>query len=82
MTQVGIGKYLLEKLDQFSEPNCSGFPKVYDVLKLFVRMRIYYASKFGNRELSTISKKKENILRFSIYNYYTHWKNVSILLLL
>ena len=52
------GAYKLEKLDKFSEPHCSGFPKIY-VLKLFVRMRIYYALKFGNRELSTVSKKNK-----------------------
>ena len=48
--KVGVGKSLLSQLPQFSLPECSEFPSLF-LLKLFIRMRLYYALKFRNRQL-------------------------------
>lgn len=43
--------------------SCSNFPKIY-LLKLFIRMRLYYILKFLNRDLKT---KKKNAKKAIIY---------------
>ena len=50
MTINGFGKYLVAKLPKFYLQECVQFPSEY-LLKLFVKMRIHYILKFGNREL-------------------------------
>ena len=63
-SKVGIGKYLLSILPQFTISQCSCFPSVY-LLKLFIKMRIHYALKFGNRELQSGKKKNKKYLKVS-----------------
>ena len=54
----GIGNSILLKLEQVSAPFhcCEKFPKVF-MQKLFLRMRIYYALKFANREFKKKNRK-------------------------
>ena len=59
----GIGKNLEESLSVFMLPDCAEFPSDY-LLKLFVRMRLHYIVKFGNRALSR--KKRKNNKYFKI----------------
>ena len=59
VSRLQIGKYLLSKLSEYSLLECAHFPSAY-LLRLFVRMRIHYALKFGNRKQGTaICKEKE-----------------------
>lgn len=55
----GIGKSILTKLQcvPVSFQHCPEFPFQY-LLKLFLRMRIYYSLKFANRDFSSCKKKK------------------------
>lgn len=62
LKKFGIGKYLMGKLTQFSVPQCSGFPSDY-VLKLFIRMRLYYALKFANREFYSAGRKNRKYFK-------------------
>ena len=57
-----IGHYLLSILPKFEFPECALFPSGY-LLKPFVRMRIHYALKFGNRELRSAKKGTKNTLK-------------------
>ncbi|CAB3980292.1 Hypothetical predicted protein [Paramuricea clavata] len=66
LNKLGIGKHLMGKLKEFSVPQCSGFPGKY-VLKLFVRMRLYYALKFANRDFTQQKGKVGSILRLHTY---------------
>ena len=61
-----IGKYLLSKLPKFSLLECPHFPSVF-LLRLFIRMRIHYALKFGNRVLRSAKKKNRKYLKVA------HW---------
>jgi hypothetical protein len=67
MTKSGVGKHLVNTLPKFDVPECGEFPNEY-LLKLFVRMRIYYILKFGNRELAQAKKAgaKKNRKYFKI----------------
>lgn len=60
----GIGKSILSKLEQVSAPFhcCEKFPKVF-MQKLFLRMRIYYALKFANREFKQTKKKNRKYIK-------------------
>ena len=64
LNMVGIGKYFSAKLPKFSVPQCPDFPCEY-MLKLFVRMRLYYTLKFGNRELSSVNKKNRKYFKIT-----------------
>ena len=57
-TSTLVGAHLLKSLQSVPAAFkwCHGFPKDY-LLKLFLRMRIYYAIKFENRRLSSPSKE-------------------------
>ena len=58
---VGVGKSILTKLQDVpvSFHHCPEFPFQY-LLKLFLRMRIYYSIKFANRNLSCKNKNKKS----------------------
>ena len=58
-TSTLVGAHLLKSLQgvPFAFKCCQAFPMDY-LLKLFLRMRIYYAIKFENRRLSSPSKRK------------------------
>ena len=60
----GIGKSILSKLEQVSAPFhcCEKFPKVF-MQKLFLRMNIYYALKFANREFKQTKKKNRKYIK-------------------
>ncbi|CAB4030057.1 Hypothetical predicted protein [Paramuricea clavata] len=60
----GVAQDLLSQLPLFTVP-CPDFPGEF-VLRLFLRMRIYYILKFGNRELS--SPKIKNRKYFKVQN--------------
>ena len=62
ISKTNIGKYILSKLPTFSSFQCSSFPSQY-LLKLFLRMQIHYALKFGNRELYSAKKKDRKYLK-------------------
>ncbi|XP_067209950.1 uncharacterized protein [Linepithema humile] len=51
---------------QFSHP-CCDFPNIY-LLKLFIRMRLYYILKFINRNFKTKKRSKKNLLFCVIIN--------------
>ena len=55
-----IGETILSKLQDVPVPftHCTEFPLQY-LLKLFLRMRIYYTIKFANREFSARKRNKE-----------------------
>jgi len=66
MTINGIGKYLVSNLPKFYLQECSHFPSEY-LLKLFVKMRIHYILKFGNRQLLIPQKNgKKNRKYFKV----------------
>ena len=58
---VGVGKSILVKLQDVpvSFQHCPEFPFQY-LLKLFLRLRIYYSIKFANRNLSCKSNNKRS----------------------
>ncbi len=62
VSKLQIGKYLLSTLTPISSLKCVHFPSLY-LLKLFIRMRIHYALKFGNRELRTAKKKNRKYFK-------------------
>jgi hypothetical protein len=64
MTKSGIGKHLVDLLPNFFAPCCDQFPSEY-LLRLFVRMRIHYAGKFGNRDIRN-SKRGKNRKFFKV----------------
>ena len=65
MTTSGVGKHIVDVLPEFTGSNCSEFPGNY-LVRLFVRMRIYYVVKFKNRELAQKKGDKKNIKYFKI----------------
>ena len=62
VSKLQIGKYLLSKLPKYSLSEWSHFPSAY-LLKLFVRMRIHYALKFGNTQIRSAKKKNRKYLK-------------------
>ena len=62
LSKLQIGKYRLSKLPKYSLLECAHFPSAY-LLKLFVRMRIHNALKFGNRQLRSAKKKNRKYLK-------------------
>lgn len=56
--QVANSLITIMKNIQFSHP-CSDFPKMY-LLKLFVRMRIFYCLQFLNRDINTKAQEKKS----------------------
>ncbi len=65
MRSNGIGKYLVANLLKFHLQKCTEFPSDY-LLKLFVKMRIHYILKLGNRELSKPTGNKKNRKYFKV----------------
>jgi hypothetical protein len=65
MSQTGIGKSLVDALPKLQVSECKEFPSDY-LCKLFVRMRIFYVLKFGNRELSLKKGGKKNRKYFKV----------------
>lgn len=63
MCSKGIAKHLTRERPLFLVPQCPEFPSEY-ILKLYVRLRIHYILKFGNRHLS--SGKRKNRKYFKI----------------
>ena len=58
-----IGYHLVSSLPKFSDlPLCQQFPQRY-LLELFVKMRLHYALKFGNRELLSKRKKSRKYIK-------------------
>ena len=55
--KVEIAKLLLASLLKFSCAECPHFPSNY-LLKRFIRIRVYNALKFGNRDFKTSGSKK------------------------
>ena len=58
----GIGNSLLQHLEKFTFTECKEFPSVY-LLKIFIRMRIHYMLKFGNRELKSENRKNRKYFK-------------------
>ena len=59
----GIGKDLLQILEKVNlTVGCQDFAKDY-LLKLFIRMRIYYCLKFANRNLEASKRKNRKYLK-------------------
>ena len=58
ISKQGIGKHLMSMLPKFKLQECPQFPSQY-MLELFVRMRLYYVLKFGNRDLAQPKQKGE-----------------------
>ena len=56
---TGIGKSIVTALLKFRHGSCEEFPVSF-LCKLFVRMRIYYAVKFANREITNTKGSKRN----------------------
>ncbi len=65
MIKSGVGKHLVKILPRFHINACKHFPSEY-LCKLFVRMRIHYILKLGNRELSQVKNGKKNRKYFKI----------------
>lgn len=65
MSQTGIGKSLVDALPKLQVSECKEFPSDY-LCQLFVRMRIFYVLKFGNRELSAKKGGKKNRKYFKV----------------
>lgn len=62
----GISHQLLNLMKNIEfHPPCIDFPKPY-ILKLFIRMKIFYTLKYTNRDLSTLQKDKKNIRKLKI----------------
>ena len=58
-----IGHHLVSSLPKFSDlALCQHFPQRY-LLELFVKMRLHYALKFGNRELLSKRKKSRKYIK-------------------
>ena len=64
ISKPDTGKYLLSKLPLFTAVKCKCFPNTY-VLRLFIRMRIHYALKFGNWEPCSTKKNNRKFLKVS-----------------
>ena len=62
MCNEGVSKALARQLSLFVVQQCHEFPSKY-LLMLFVRVRIYYILKFGNRELSSGKKKNRKYFK-------------------
>ena len=60
----GVGKSLLLQLPRFTLTECPAFPSDF-LLKLFIRMRLYYALKFRNRQLVSGKKKSKKYFKVS-----------------
>jgi hypothetical protein len=69
MTTSGVGKHIVDVLPEFTGSNCAEFPGNY-LVRLFVRMRIYYVVKFKNRELAQKrgTKRTGSTLRLHTFN--------------
>jgi hypothetical protein len=65
MTTSGVGKHIADVLPEFTGSNCAEFPGNY-LVRLFVRMRIYYVVKFKTRELAQKKGDKKNRKYFKI----------------
>lgn len=65
ISMPGIGKHFVLILPKFSLQECPQFPSEF-MLKLFVRMRIFYVLKFGNRELTRSKNGKKNRKYFKV----------------
>ena len=62
ISQLQIGKFLLSKLSKHSLLHCPHFPSEF-LLQLFIRMRVHYALKFGNRVLRSAKRKNRKYLK-------------------
>ena len=62
----GVVKALMQRTPIFKLAQCPHFPSEY-VQKLYIRLRIYYILKYGNRELSTGKRKSRKYLKVQ------HW---------
>ena len=60
----GVVKSLLSQLPRFSLTECPAFPSDF-LLKLFIRMRLYYALKFRNIQLVSGKKKCKKYFKVS-----------------
>ena len=59
----GVGNELLDILDRVTRQQpCASFAKKY-VLMLFIRMRIYFCSKFANGELESSKRMNRKYLK-------------------
>lgn len=67
-TGDGISHKLLNAMEQieFNYP-CIDFPKTF-ILKLFIRMKIFYIMKYTNRELS-LNKRDKNVRKLRILSH-------------
>ena len=67
MTKTGIGKSLVDAQPKLAVQvsECKEFPSEY-LCRLYIRVRIYYALKFGNRELSLKKGGKKNRKYFKV----------------
>lgn len=67
-TGDGISHKLLNAMEQieFNYP-CIDFPKTF-ILKLFIRMKIFYTMKYTNRELS-LNKRDKNVRKLRILSH-------------
>jgi hypothetical protein len=58
----GVAKDLIGKLPLYQVEECGQFPSEY-TLKLYIRLRIYYIIKFGNRNISSGKRKNRKYFK-------------------
>ena len=59
ISKPGIGKQLISIIPKFQVKECEHFPSKF-LGELFVRMRLHYILKFGNRDLTQAKRKGKN----------------------
>ena len=65
LSQPGIAKQLFTMIPKFHVQECKQFPSQF-MVELFVRMRLHYIPKFGNRDIAQGKKKGKNRKYFKV----------------
>ena len=65
ISKPGIAKQLVSMIPQFPVKECKQFPSQF-LVELFVRMRLHYILKFGNRDIIQGKKKGKNKKYFKV----------------
>ena len=65
ISKPSIGKQLISIIPKFQIKECGHFPSKF-LVELFVRMRLHYIIKFGNRDLTQAKRKGKNRKYFKV----------------
>jgi hypothetical protein len=65
ISKPGIAKQLISMIPKFQMKECKQFPSQF-MVELFVRMRLHYILKFGNRDIIQGKKKGKNRKYFKV----------------